>query len=155
MNRTRAIYIILALATIAVGLFVHRRATVLGPAARDATGDALWAMMVTWWAGALAPAARPTTRGVAAFAVCLGVEVSQLYHAPAVDAVRATLVGSLVLGSDFDPRDLAAYAVGVASAVLIDVAFIGRPTRAINRSRAAENRANTDYPNGREQDQAH
>jgi len=115
-----------------VGLLVHLRGTVLGPDVRDATGDAVWAVMITWWVGALAPAARPGVRGAAAYAVCLAVEVSQLYHAPAVDAVRATLVGQLVLGSGFDVRDLAAYAVGVASAVLIDVTLIvrGRDPRA-------------------------
>jgi len=126
LNRRRAIYIGLALATIAVGLLVYLRAAVLGPAVRDATGDALWAAMVTWLAGALAPAARPAARGAAAYAVCVAVEVSQLYHAPAIDAARATLVGQLVLGSGFDPRDLAAYAVGVATAVLLDVALIVR-----------------------------
>ena len=126
VNRLRAIYIVLALVTITVGLLVHLRGTVLDPVVRDATGDALWAAMVTWGVGALAPVARPVTRGAAAYAVCLGVEVSQLYHAPAIDAVRATLVGTLVLGSGFDLRDLAAYAVGVASAVLLDVAFIVR-----------------------------
>jgi hypothetical protein len=34
--------------------------------------------------------------------------------------LRATRVGHLVLGSDFDPRDLAAYAVGVAFAVMME-----------------------------------
>jgi hypothetical protein len=56
----------------------------------------------------------------------LVVEVSQLYHAPAIDALRATFVGALVLGSGFDLRDLAAYALGVASALLLDVALIVR-----------------------------
>jgi len=132
MNRRRAIYIVLALVTIAVGLLVHSQATALRPAVRDATGDALWAAMVTWWVSALAPAARPAVRAAASYALCVGVEVSQLYHAPALDAVRATLAGRLVLGSDFDARDLAAYAVGVASAVLLDMALIvrGRDPRA-------------------------
>jgi hypothetical protein len=112
--------------TIAVGLLVHLRGTTLGPAVRDVTGDALWAAMVTLWVGALAPAARPVARAAAAYGVCLVVEVSQLYHAPAIDAVRATFVGALVLGTGFDPRDLAAYALGVASVLLLDVALIVR-----------------------------
>jgi len=124
VNRRRAIYIALALATISVGLLIHFRGAAIEPAVRDATGDALWAAMVTWWVGTLVPAARPAVRGAAAYAVCVGVEVSQLYHAPAIDAARATLVGQLVLGSGFDPRDLAAYAVGVAGAVLIDMVLI-------------------------------
>ena len=35
--------------------------------------------------------------------------MSQLYHTPTLDAIRATQAGQLVLGSGFDPRDLAAY----------------------------------------------
>ena len=138
MNRRRAIYIALALATISVGLLVHFRGAALGPAVRDATGDALWAAMVTWLAGTLVPGARPAARGAAAYAICVGVEVSQLYHAPALDAARATLVGQLVLGSGFDPRDLAAYAVGVAGAVLLDLLLIVRG-RTFDRTKKMEN----------------
>jgi hypothetical protein len=55
--------------------------------------------------------------------------VSQLYHAPALDALRATRAGHLVLGSGFDARDLAAYTAGVAAAVLLERAVRrrGRP----------------------------
>ena len=113
-------YTSLALATIIVGLLVHLRGTALGPTARDATGDALWAMMIVWWVGALAPTMRMWARGAAAYAVCVGVELSQLYHGQTIDAVRATTLGHLVLGSGFDPRDLAAYAIGVGGALLID-----------------------------------
>jgi len=115
--------------TILIGLLVHLGGTALGPAARDVAGDALWAAMIAWWIGALAPTARRSARGAAAYAVCVAVEVSQLYHTPLLDAVRATSVGHLVLGSGFDPRDLAAYAVGVAGALLLDVAIVARIPR--------------------------
>jgi len=49
VNRKRAIYIVLALVTIAAGLPLHLRATTLGPVVRDVTGDALWAAMMTLW----------------------------------------------------------------------------------------------------------
>ncbi len=71
-----------------------------------------------WWAGALTPHARLATRSAAAYAICAGVELSQLYHAPALDTIRATRAGHLVLGSGFDPRDLAAYALGVLGAAV-------------------------------------
>jgi len=119
-NRRRAAFIALAGVTIAVGLLVHLRGAALRPAARDVLGDALWAAMIAWWAGALAPNARLAARSAVAYAVCVCVELSQLYHAPALDAVRATLVGRLVLGSGFDPRDLVAYAAGVALAALVE-----------------------------------
>jgi hypothetical protein len=49
-----------------------------------------------------------------ALTFALGVEFSQLYHAPWIDAVRATLPWRPLLGSSFNWPDLPAYAVGVA-----------------------------------------
>ena len=114
---TRLAYAGAALATVALGLAVHRRGGALPPAVRDVLGDALWAAMVYWCVGAGWPRARWTARARAALAFAFGVEFSQCYHAPGVDAVRATTLGHLVLGSDFDARDLLAYALGVAGAV--------------------------------------
>ncbi len=116
----RVRYAALGLMTIGIGLLVYRRGTLLGPTARDVIGDALWAMMITWWISALAPTAPRATRGAVAYGISVCIELSQLYHSPTIDALRATAAGHLVLGSGFDPRDLAAYAVGVVGAVLLD-----------------------------------
>jgi hypothetical protein len=129
MSRTRTSYIAAALATIAAGLLVHLRGGALSPVARDVIGDALWAAMIAWWIGGLVPSARPMSRYSAAYAVCVVVEVSQLYHTPWLDALRATTMGHLVLGSGFDPRDLVAYALGVAGAALIEAAVLARGRR--------------------------
>ena len=119
--RARAPYVALALVTIALGLAVHLGGAALGPAARDVLGDALWAAMVAWWIGAVAPRAPLRARAAVALGLSFAVEVSQLlYHAPALDALRATRAGHLVLGSGFDARDLAAYTAGVALAVLLE-----------------------------------
>jgi hypothetical protein len=133
-RRRRLTYVVLALGTIVVGLLVHLWGTALGPVARDVLGDALWAAMIAWWAGALAPGAALAARSAGAYAVCAVVEVSQLYHAPGLDAVRATRAGHLVLGSGFDPRDLLAYAVGVAGAALLEAVAIARARRPRNES---------------------
>ncbi len=124
--RRRTTFLALAAATIAVGLVVHFRGAAIGPVARDMFGDALWAMMIAWFAGAAAPHARLSVRSAATYAVCAGVEASQLYHTPALDAARATMVGHLVLGSGFDPRDLVAYGVGVALAALLEWTVVAR-----------------------------
>lgn len=116
----RLVYFALVAGTIGLGLAVHLRGTALAAAARDVLGDALWAAMIVWGVSALAPAARRRTRGVAALAICWAVEFSQMYHAPPVDALRATTLGRLVLGSGFDPRDLVAYAAGVLVAIALD-----------------------------------
>ena len=119
-------YVALALGTIVLGLAIHEGGTALGTAARDVLGDALWAAMIVWWLGALAPSARLATRGSVALAICVAVELSQLLHTPALDAARRTTAGRLVLGTGFDPRDLVAYAAGVLAAVLFGRAALRR-----------------------------
>ena len=120
MPRIRLRYLALAVTTIVIGLAVHWGAATMSPSARDVVGDALWAAMIVWLVSAAAPAARLATRSAAALAVCVAVELSQLYHAPALDALRGTTGGRLVLGSGFDPRDLVAYAGGVLAAAVVD-----------------------------------
>ena len=127
-RRPRAAYVAAALGSIAIGLLVHRAGGVLPRAVRDVCGDALWAVMMFWWVGALAPRLALIIRASLALTICYGVEFSQLYQAPGLDALRATTVGHLVLGSDFDARDLASYALGVLTAVLIE-----RAVRSSNR----------------------
>ncbi len=116
----RATYVALALVTIVAGLLVHWHGGALGPVTRDVLGDALWAVMIAWWAGAAAPRSRLAVRSAVALAVCVMVEFSQLYHTPTLDAIRGARVGHLFLGSGFDPRDLAAYAIGVVAAAFLD-----------------------------------
>jgi hypothetical protein len=117
----RVRYVALAVGTIVLGLAVHLHGGGLSPAVRDVLGDALWAAMATWWIGALAPSVRMTWRATVALALCFAVELSQLIHLPALDAIRRTTTGHLMLGSGFDPRDLAAYAAGVLAAVLVEL----------------------------------
>ena len=118
--RARLTYVTLALCTIAVGLLVHLRGGVLGVVTQDVLGDALWAAMILWWISAVAPQRTRLTRSAVSLLVCVAVELSQLSHAPILDAVRATRMGALVLGSGFDPRDLVAYAFGIIVAALFD-----------------------------------
>ena len=117
ISRLRLTYLACALATIVVGLAVARA----GPTSlRDKVGDALWAVMIFWWVGVIAPRSAAWLRGVAAVVICFTVEVSQLYHAPAIDALRQTTLGHLVLGNGFDAFDLMAYGVGVLAAMLLE-----------------------------------
>lgn len=124
----RAVYIAFAGGTIIVGLAVHLHGAALSPAARDVLGDALWAAMIAWWVGAAAPSVQLSRRVVAALAICFAVELSQLYHAPWIDALRETTLGHLVLGSGFDPRDLASYTAGVLVAALLEFVVMRRNT---------------------------
>jgi hypothetical protein len=116
----RAAYVALALGTVVLGLIVHFHGGALGPTTRDMLGDSLWASMIFWWVGAIAPASSLPARGDAAATICFAVELSQLYHTRALDTLRHTMVGQLTLGSGFDRRDLLAYIIGVMAAVLIE-----------------------------------
>ena len=116
----RVRYLVLAAATIAVGLVVHFFGLGLGTRGRDITGDALWAAMMFWLVSLGRPNLLPSFRGVIAFAICAAVETSQLYRSAGLDTLRETRLGHLALGSDFDARDFMAYAVGVLLAFLAD-----------------------------------
>ena len=122
----RAAYVVLALGMIAAGLALHFPGDRLPHVARDIAGDALWASMVFWWVSAIAPAARLRNRFTVALLISAGVELAQLYHTPALNSVRSTTIGHLVLGSDFDARDLAAYFAGVLAASLAEWFYVVR-----------------------------
>ena len=137
--RRRVVYAALAVGTIVVGLAVHLHGAGLSSVVADVLGDALWAAMIAWWVGAVAPSVRLSRRIIVALAICFAVELSQLYHAPRIDALRETTLGHLVLGSGFDPRDLAAYAAGVLAAALLDSVVVQRRSAlASARHRATE-----------------
>ena len=119
--RARLAFVALAVGTIAVGLVVHWRGTLLPATLRDVLGDALWAMMIGWWIGAVIPDTRVASRAGLALAICWIVEVSQLYHTPLLDAWRRTTFGQLILGTGFDVRDLGAYAVGVLATAVFEL----------------------------------
>ena len=134
-HRARSAYLALAVGTIAAGLGVHWYGTALSPAARDVAGDALWAAMTLWLVGAAAPATRLAARAGIALAFCFAIEFSQLYHTPLLDALRGTTAGHLVLGSGFDPRDLAAYTAGILVAALLEEAAVSLLSSARPRHR--------------------
>jgi hypothetical protein len=103
-------------------LAVSQFGTALPARGRDVLGDALWALMITAWLGALLPRVAWRDRAIGALVICWTVELSQAYHASLLDSWRRTTLGHLVLGTDFDVRDLGAYAVGVVAAAVIEVA---------------------------------
>ena len=110
--RDRLAYVGLALSTIGLGLGVHVGGGGLAPVARDFFGDALWAAMLVWWVSAVSPSRALWLRASVALAASFVVEVSQLIHTAALDGIRRTRLGHLVLGSGFEPRDFFAYTCG-------------------------------------------
>jgi hypothetical protein len=117
----RVLFVAFAAGTILIGLCVYLFGTSLNPAARDITGDILWAIMMYWLIGAVFPRIAIGARSVVTYAICASVELSQLFHSPALDVLRATTPGHLVLGSGFDSRDLVAYTAGVLIACIAEI----------------------------------
>ena len=92
-------------------------------------GSVLWASMIYWIVSTLRPGWTPRRSGIAAAVVTTLTEVSQRYHLPALDAVRRTNVGALLLGRVFSLRDVLTYAVTVGVAVAIDEMIRTWPAR--------------------------
>jgi Protein of unknown function (DUF2809) len=113
--------------TILLGLGSRRYASALPTIVSTYAGDTLWALALFWFLGLILP--RMSTAWVAAMTLGLSVlvELSQLYHAPWIDAVRQTTLGGLILGFGFLWSDLACYAAGVGLGVVLET--IGRGIR--------------------------
>jgi len=114
-TRNRVLYAGLALSVVAAGLLWRSGLITLPPVLSEYGGDALWALMVFVGIGFLLPRASTVTAVLLALTFSWGVEFSQLYHAPWIDAIRATIPGRLVLGSTFNWPDLPAYVLGIAT----------------------------------------
>jgi hypothetical protein len=121
------LYAVLAVAVIAVGLLWRSRFMPLPPVLTKYGGDALWALMVFVGLGFLFPRASTLIVALLALTFSSAVEFSQLYNAPWIDALRATLPGRLVLGSTFNWPDLPAYALGVGHAAWLEWRSRRRP----------------------------
>lgn len=126
----RARHALLLLGTIVLGLLSRRYGATLPAFVARYAGDVLWASMVVWGLRLLAPRAQTGWIAIGAFAISVAVELSQLYRAAWIDAIRATRAGALVLGQGFLWTDLACYAVGVLLAAAIDA---GLRRRAVER----------------------
>ena len=105
--------------TILLGLGSRRFAEHLPSLVAQYAGDVLWASMVFWWGTLFFREAGTGRLAAGAFAVCVVVELSQLYQAPWINALRNTTPGALVLGHGFLWSDLVCYALGVLLAAFI------------------------------------
>lgn len=63
---------------------------------------------------------------LAALIFSYGIEISQLYHASWIDALRAYRLGGLVLGFGFLWSDMVCYTVGVGFGYLMEKVFFKR-----------------------------
>ena len=119
--RSRWLYAAAVAATIAAGLGSRAVAASLPWWLAKNAGDALYATMVFFGVGFVAPRLATRTAAAIALAFCVAIECSQAVHTPWLDAVRETLPGRLVLGQGFHAFDLVCYAIGVALGVVVEL----------------------------------
>ncbi|WP_231711325.1 ribosomal maturation YjgA family protein [Xanthobacter dioxanivorans] len=86
-------------------------------------GGVLWGAMVLLIVGAATDDMRWWLAPVVAASIALAAELFRLYHAPTLDAFRATLAGALLLGRIFNPWNIVAYWLGVALALPLHLAI--------------------------------
>ena len=121
--RSRLIYAGLATLTIGCGLATRPLRSVIGSALAENIGDALWAVLVYLLIAWIWRRQASSRIAMAAFAVSVAVECSQLCHASWLDAIRRTTLGGLALGWGFAWGDLVAYATGIAGCFFAERCF--------------------------------
>jgi glycopeptide antibiotics resistance protein len=118
--RNQLIYLLLICLSVVTGIASRSHFRYFPDFLAEYLGDTLWAAMVYFFICLVFN--RLKTKFVALFALifsCL-IEVSQLYQAGWINAIRSTLIGALALGHGFLWSDIVCYAAGVGFAVLID-----------------------------------
>ncbi len=120
IKRNRWTYLTLVGVTIILGLSSRQFSGYLPYTINLYMGDALWALMVFFMFCLIFRLKGTGWLAEAALLFAFGIEISQLYHAPWIDAIRQTRLGGLVLGYGFLWRDLVAYTIGVAVGAVID-----------------------------------
>ena len=129
MRRPRLPYFLAGALVIVLGLASRRYGAGLPAFVAEYAGDTLWAVMAFIVIAVLAPD-WPTRRvAIVALLATYADEVSQLYHAPWIDAIRNTRLGALTLGYGFLWSDVGCYTVGVALCVLVEHLIYARKAR--------------------------
>lgn len=83
-------------------------------------GSVIWGGMVYAIVAFLMAGARMRTVVTSALCVAIALELFRLYQTPALDAIRHTLAGQLLLGRIFSVWNIVAYAAGIAAAAAFD-----------------------------------
>jgi hypothetical protein len=133
MPRSRPAYLALLIVTVLAGLASRQWPAALPAFIASYAGDALWATMVVWLLALAWPRTGTLRLALTALTIAVAVEVSQLYHAPWIDGIRATRAGALALGQGFLWSDLACYAVGVTLAAGVDAWLVRRQPFAVRK----------------------
>ena len=120
MKRNRLLYLLLTIIVMILGL-LSRKISGLPKIIELYSGDILWALMVFLLFAFLFN--KKSTIFIISWAIICSysIEISQLYHAPWIDAIRNTVLGGLILGFGFLWSDLVCYTIGIIIGIIIDI----------------------------------
>ena len=119
MKNKRLKYLLLTLFVVMLGLLSRKMSACTLDFVKLYLGDVLWAMMVYFGCRFLFVNMRKRVACVLALVFSYLIEISQLYHAPWIDAIRATALGGLVFGFGFLCIDILCYTVGVVLGIIV------------------------------------
>ncbi|MBS7566900.1 DUF2809 domain-containing protein [Mucilaginibacter sp. Bleaf8] len=107
-SKTRLLYAGMVLLSIIIGLLSRRSDGI-----PLWIGSAFWGLMIYFIVRFLSVNWRIAKVAAITLLFCYAIELSQLYQAAWINAIRATTPGHLVLGQGFEWGDLIAYTVGI------------------------------------------
>lgn len=125
-KRNRIVYAGLLILTVVVGIGSRTCSIYFHPFLAEYLGDVLWASMVYFLICFFFKRISIKKAAIIALLFSYFIEVSQLYQADWINAIRNTVVGALILGHGFLWSDLICYTVGILFAVLIDILLLKR-----------------------------
>ncbi len=122
--RNRIVYLLCVVTVMVLGLSSRKYAGYLPEYINAYLGDALWAVMTYLFTAVLLHDRKPLQIALVSLLFCYLIEISQLYHAPWIDAIRNTRLGGLVLGFGFLWTDIIAYTMGIGVMLAIESVYI-------------------------------
>lgn len=123
ITRNRILYFVLITAIIILGLCSRKFAKSLPLFLADYSGDTLWALMVFCGVGFLKPSWSTLKVVLVSLVFSYFIEITQLYHAPWIEAIRHNKLGGLILGYAFLWSDIVCYTVGISIGLLCEVLY--------------------------------
>jgi hypothetical protein len=117
---SQAFYII---TVILLGLASRRCGTLMPGWVAEYSGDVLWGLMVYLIVGFLQTKQKVLHTALFAFAFSALIEITQLYHAPWIDAIRSNKLGGLLLGYGFLWSDIICYGIGIATGAVLEFLY--------------------------------
>jgi Protein of unknown function (DUF2809) len=123
MLKRRILYFVLFLLIIPIGLLTRKQSQWFYTIIADYGGDVLWSTMFFLLFRFFWPHDPLWKIALYTYSFSVAIEISQLYHAPWIDSIRHTFLGSMLLGFGFLWSDMLCYFAGTLLGLLI--ALIG------------------------------